>query len=60
LVSKSPPNCGDVSSTTSPPNSTAVMFGFVPSSALAKANIVLPFAIVAEVPDPDAYLKTTF
>ena len=35
LTSKSPPNWGDVSSTTSPPNSTAVIFGFVPSSAFA-------------------------
>ena len=60
LTSKSPPSCGDVSSTTSPPNSTETIFGFETSSAFAYAKIVLPFATVAEVPLPVAYLNTTF
>ena len=60
LVSKLPPNCGDVSSTKSLAKDTVAMFGLVPSSAFAQAITVFPLATVAEVPDPDTYLNTTF
>jgi len=60
LVSKSPPNCGVVSSTRSLANEIVEIFGLVPSSAFAYAITVLPFGTVAEVPVPVAYLNTTF
>ena len=60
LVSKLPPNCGVVSSTRSLAKDIVEIFGLVPSSAFAYAITVLPFATVAEVPVPVAYLNTTF
>ena len=60
LVSKLPPSCGEVSSTTSLAKDIVEIFGLVPSSAFAYAITVLPFAIVAEVPVPVVYLNTTF
>ena len=61
LVSKLPPNCCEVSSTTSAPNATSVILEFAPESALAKAITVLPFATVTLVPVPvPSYLNTTF
>ena len=48
LVSKLPPSCGEVSSTTSLAKDIVEIFGLVPSSAFAYAITVLPFAIVAE------------
>ena len=60
LVSKSPPNCGEVSSTRSLANDIVEIFGLVPSSAFAYAITVLPFATVAEVPVPVTHLNTTF
>ena len=59
LVSKLPPNCGEVSSTTSLANDIVEMFGLVPSSAFAYAITVLPLATAAEVPVPVAYLNVT-
>ena len=41
-------------------NDIVEIFGLVPSSAFAYAITVLPFATVAEVPVPVAYLNTTF
>jgi len=59
FVSKFPPNCGDVSSTTSLVNDIVSMLGFVPSSAFAYAITVLPLATAAEVPVPVTYLNVT-
>ena len=58
LVSKLPPNCGDVSSTRSLANATEAKFGLVASSAFAYTKDVLPFATVTESPEPVAYLNT--
>ena len=60
LVSKLPPNCGDVSSTRSLANATEAILGLVPSSAFAYTNEVLPFAIVTPESVPETYLNTTF
>ncbi len=60
LVSKLPPNCGDVSSTMfCIPNATSFISGLVPS--LADAIITLsPLSVAAKVteePDPLTYLN---
>ena len=62
LVSRSPPNCGEVSSTTSDipvPIANVSMSGFVPSFAVAK-TILSPLSVaekVKESPEPEAYLN---
>ena len=50
LTSKLPPNCGEVSSTTSamPPIFIDSIFGFVPSSAFAYA-ILSPLSVAEKV-----------
>ena len=60
FVSKLPPSCGEVSSTTSDipvPIANVSISGFVPSFAVAK-TILSPLSVaenVKESPDPDAY-----
>ena len=60
LVSKSPPNCGDVSSTTfAIPVLTEIISGLVPSLADAKTTLSPLFVAekVKESPEPETYLN---
>ena len=60
LTSKLPPNCGEVSSTTSDiPRGISRISGFVPSFAVAKTTFVAPLPTATLDPDPETYLKVT-
>ena len=58
-MSRSPPNCGEVSSTTSLANDIVSILGLVPSFAAAN-TIEVPLFVAEKVkvdPEPDAYLN---
>ena len=61
-MSKSPPNCGDVSSTIfERPKAISFIIGLVPSLALANTTLS-PLSVAEKVtlaPDPEAYLNYT-
>ena len=61
LVSKLPPNCGDVSATTLPiPVAMVKTFGSVASGKADAKTILSPLSVAAnvtELPEPVAYLN---